>query len=63
MSVLAWISVFFFFFFFFLLQHGRNCLQLAVLHGHLDTALAVLQTKLMDINSANKVMQYGYHII
>ena len=50
-------------YFFFLLQHGRNCLQLAVLHGHLDTALAVLQTKLIDINSANKVMQYGYHII
>ena len=48
--------------FFFLLQHGRNCLQLAVLHGHLDTALAVLQTKLININSANKVMQYGYQI-
>ena len=37
------------------LQHGRNCLQLASLHGHIDTVLVILRTQLVGINSANKV--------
>ena len=36
-------------------QHGRTCLHLAALYGHFDTVLAILQTGLIDINTANKV--------
>ena len=36
-------------------KNGRTCLHLACLHGRFDTALAILQTELVDINSANKV--------
>lgn len=38
-----------------LLQHGRNCLQLATVHGHFETVLGILQTGLVDIDAVNKV--------
>ena len=36
-------------------QYGRNCLQLAVVHGHCDTVSKILQTGLVDIDAVNKV--------
>lgn len=37
-------------------------MQIACLYGHFDTALAVLQTNLVDVNSTNKVIQHRYHM-
>lgn len=40
----------------FSFQHGRTCLHLACISGHLTTALAILQSGALPIDSTTKVL-------
>ena len=38
-------------------QYGRTCLHLACHYGHMETASIILQSGLVDINTASRVRQ------
>lgn len=42
------------------LQHGRTCLHMACIAGHLRTSLAILQSGLLQIDAATKVRTYVF---